>query len=205
MSCGLPSNLLKILFDARWGRSRVFISAFDTTGAKCNSYISLAGDRQTSPAVVWALYAKDGSEPLTRSSFSNFTTLSLVSSNQVCGAHELSPLQMRGMLEDFQNQMVAKVSAKKPFYRAPQYAPTQLKEGNHNSQLTPQYAPPQLKVAKHNHTVLCPSYLKGANKKFHRNLESTKNPPQKDTFSLERIRGVVEKARPPAETALPKN
>ena len=57
--------------------------------------------RHKSPAVEWALYTEGGSELLTSSPRSEFTTLSLISSNEVCGQHEISPHLIQDLLENF--------------------------------------------------------------------------------------------------------
>ena len=62
---------------------------------------SLIGARHKSPAVEWALYPKGGSEPLTSSPRSEFTTLSLISSNEVCGEHDIAPRLIQDLRENF--------------------------------------------------------------------------------------------------------
>ena len=44
---------------------------------------------------------KGGSEPLTSSPRSDFTTLSIPSSNEVCGEHEIAPRQIQDLREKF--------------------------------------------------------------------------------------------------------
>ena len=55
----------------------------------------LVGARYIPPGVVWALYAKGASEPLTSSPRVYFMTLPLISSNEECVAHQISPLQLQ--------------------------------------------------------------------------------------------------------------
>ena len=62
---------------------------------------SLLGARHKSPAVEWALYTKGGSEPLTSSPRLEFTTMSLISSNEVCGKHEIAPRLIHDLLEKY--------------------------------------------------------------------------------------------------------
>ena len=71
------------------GYERFFVSVFYTPAAKCALNRSLIGARHKSLAVEWALYTEGGSEPLTSSPRSAFATLSLISSNEVCGEHKM--------------------------------------------------------------------------------------------------------------------
>ena len=48
------------------------------------------------------MYSKGGSEPLASSPRSEFTTLSLISSNEVCGADEITPRLIQDLLENSQ-------------------------------------------------------------------------------------------------------
>ena len=82
----------------------VFVSVFYTLAAKCVFNRSLIGARHKSPAVEWALYTKGGSKPLTNSSRSEFTTLSLISSNKVCGEHKIAPRLIQDLLENFSSR-----------------------------------------------------------------------------------------------------
>ena len=61
----------------------------------------LIGARHTSPR---ALYSKGESEPLTSSPRSDFTTRSLSSSNEVCGAHEITPRLIQDLLDIFSSR-----------------------------------------------------------------------------------------------------
>ena len=80
LSCGLPSNTVKVkLGDDR----EFFVLVFYTPAAKYVFNRSLIGARHKLPAVEGALYTKEGSKPLTSSPRSDFTTLSLISSNDV--------------------------------------------------------------------------------------------------------------------------
>ena len=66
---------------------------------------SLIGARHESPAVEWALYTKGGSEPQTSSPHSEFTTMSLISSNEVCGEHEITPRLIQDQLDYFSSKL----------------------------------------------------------------------------------------------------
>ena len=50
------------------------------------------------------MYTKGGSEPLTSSPRSEFTTPSLISSNEVCGEHEIAPGLIQDLLEIFSSR-----------------------------------------------------------------------------------------------------
>ena len=91
LSCGLPSHPLKLCVYARWETIESFVSVFYTPAAKCVFNRSLIGARHKSPAVERPLYTKGGSEPSTSWPRSEFTALSLISSNEVCGDHEITP------------------------------------------------------------------------------------------------------------------
>ena len=80
-------------------RSRRLVSVLHTPAAKCMFNRSMVDARYASLAVEWALYTKGGSEPLTRSPSSDFTTLSLISSNKLCGAHEITPRLIQDLLD----------------------------------------------------------------------------------------------------------
>ena len=101
LPCGLPSHPLKIMFSPVGRRLRVFVSVFFTPAAKCVFNRSLIGARHKSRAVERALYTKGASEPLTSSPRSELTTLSLISSNEVCGKHEVAPRLIQDLLENF--------------------------------------------------------------------------------------------------------
>ena len=64
---------------------------------------------------VSALYTKGGSEPLTSSPCSEFTTLSLIVSNEVCGGNEITPRPIQDLLENYQAD-VGRDHRKKPFF-----------------------------------------------------------------------------------------
>ena len=89
LSCDLLSHPLKILFFARLETIEFYLSFPHTSRQMC---FQQRPDRRPhkSPAVEWALYTKGGSEPLTSSPRSEFMTMSLISSNEVCGEHEIA-------------------------------------------------------------------------------------------------------------------
>ena len=91
--------LSKFRFSPVGRRYRVFVSVFYTPAAKCVFNRSLIGARHKSPTVEGALYTKGGSEHLASSPRSEFTTLSLISSNEVCGEHEIAPRLIQDLLE----------------------------------------------------------------------------------------------------------
>ena len=115
-SCGLRSNPLKNLCFAGWGTIESFDFRFLHTSRQMRFSTSLIGARNESPAVEWALYTKERSEPSTSSPRSEFTTLSLFSSNEVCGAHEITPRLIRHLLWECLRPMLAKIAARNPFF-----------------------------------------------------------------------------------------
>ena len=100
LSCGLPSHPLIILFSARW-ETIEFFSQFSTHQPPNVFLRSLIGARHKSPTTERALYTKGGAGPLTSSPCSEFTTLSLISSNEVYGEHEIAPRLIEDLLEKF--------------------------------------------------------------------------------------------------------
>ena len=77
---------------------------------------SLVGARNVPPAVVRALHAKGGSEALTSSPRSDITTLSLISSNDMCRAHEISLLLIEDLLQNFSSRTLAQIAARNPIF-----------------------------------------------------------------------------------------
>ena len=118
LSCGLPSHPLKILFFARWETVEILCLSFlHTSRQMCVFNRSLTDAHHRSPTVGLALYTKGGSEPITSSPRSEFTTLSMISSNEMCGEHEIAPLPNRRSAVEFLKQMLTKVAARNRFFR----------------------------------------------------------------------------------------
>ena len=93
--------LPKCCFSPVGRRWRGVVSVFYTPAAKCVFNTSLISARHKLPAVDGALNTKGGSEPLMSSPHSDFTTLSLISSNEVCGEHEIAPRLTQDLPEKF--------------------------------------------------------------------------------------------------------
>ena len=100
LSCGLPSHPLKMMFLACW-EAIEFLSQFSTHQPPNVCWFVAGTDQAWSPAVEWALYTKGGSDPPTSSPRSEFTTLSSISPNEVCGEHEIAQRLIQDLLEDF--------------------------------------------------------------------------------------------------------
>ena len=91
LSCGFPSHPLKILFFVRWETiASFFLSFLHTSLHMCFKQKPDRCPPQITGRTVSAVH-QVGSEPLTSSPCSGFTTLSLISSNELCEKHEYTP------------------------------------------------------------------------------------------------------------------
>ena len=104
LSYGLPSHPLKILFFARWETMESFCLTLLHTSRQMCYYQKL--DRRPPKITGRRVSAvhQGGSEPLTSSPRSEFTTLSLISLNEVCGEHEIAPRLIQYLLENFSSR-----------------------------------------------------------------------------------------------------
>ena len=93
LSCGLPSNPLKILFCARLETARVFVSVFYTPAAKYVFNRSLIGARHKLPTVEWALYIQQGGVRAPN------VVMAVVDFVEVCAEHEITPRLIDDLLD----------------------------------------------------------------------------------------------------------
>ena len=117
------------------GGDRVIVSVFYTLAAKCVFNRSLIGARHESPAVEWALYTKGGSEALTSSPRSEFTTMSLILSKEVCGEHEIKPRLIQDLLEKFSSRCSSRSPWKKKIRKIAKVQRTNLQNWAHRRPL----------------------------------------------------------------------
>ena len=117
VSCQVCSNACVLPVGGRWRVSYLFFlrTSRKNRNIHTENNRTLVGVRHTSPAIVWAMYDKGESEPLKISPRSDFATLSLISSNEMCEEHEISPLQIQDLLENLPSRCCPRFAARTPF------------------------------------------------------------------------------------------
>ena len=102
LSCGLPSHSLKTLLFARWETIEGFCLSFLHQPPNVFQQKPDRRPPQITGHRVSAVH-QAGSEPL-NSPRSEFTTLSLISSNEVCGEHEITTRVIHDLHEKFSSR-----------------------------------------------------------------------------------------------------
>ena len=101
-SCGLPSHPLKILFFARRETIESFCLSFlHTSRQKC---VKQMPDRRPPQITGRRVSAVHPGGVRASSPRSEFTTLSLISSSEVCGEHETTPRLIQDLPEDLSSR-----------------------------------------------------------------------------------------------------
>ena len=102
LSCGLPSHPLEILFFARWETMASFwLSFLPTSRQTC---FLEKPDRRPPQITGRRVSAVHPGGVRASSPRSEFTTLSLISSSEVCGEHETTPRLIQDLPEDLSSR-----------------------------------------------------------------------------------------------------
>ena len=87
----------------------IFVVCFLNNSGRMFWIRRLVGARHVSPAVLWTLWPEGGSEPLTGAPRSDFMTLSLFLSIDVCRRPAISPLRIEKLAEFFSGRSWPKI------------------------------------------------------------------------------------------------